>query len=134
LKGILEPGKAQFSSRKPALALTAFKQFGTGKELSFAAALQKAVYFDGIEPDNASAYIPYAKEFGVDEVAFAARMAAPETAKAAESEFALSSQSGVRGFPTVIWVYNQEVKILANGYVDYKDLADRVEKALKDLP
>lgn len=134
LKGILEPGKARFSSRQPALALSAFKQFNTGKNLSFAAALQKAVYFDGIEPDNPAAYMPYAKAFGVDETQFAARMAAPETTKAAESEFALSAQSGVRGFPTVIWVHKREAQILSNGYLDYKELSSRVDKALKKLP
>jgi len=48
----LKSGKAIFSSVPPSIALTVFKSYKPAESVAFAARLQKAIYFEGIEPEH----------------------------------------------------------------------------------
>jgi putative protein-disulfide isomerase len=132
LQGILADGTAIFTSLPPALALTAFKTFQPQNAVLFAHALQTAVYSDGIEPSNHEAYLPYAVAFGIDAEAFRTAMLAPETLRAAETEFQLSTRLGVTGFPTVFVQRGDTLSMIAQGYTDYAEIQQRLEYALAE--
>jgi putative protein-disulfide isomerase len=131
LQGVLAQGTAIFTSIPPALALSAFKQFQPENAIAFAHALQTAVYSDGIDVSAFGSYTPYAASFGIDTADFQTAMHTAETLKAAESEFQLSSQLGVTGFPTVFVQQGDTLHLIAQGYTDYDDLQPRLQHVLE---
>lgn len=133
LNDILEDGKAVFTSMPVANALSAFKEFIPEKAVEFAHSLQKAIYYDGIEPANESAYPPLAEKFGINADKFAEKMNSEEISEKARLDFALSSQLQVNGFPTVFYTKDSsELFMIARGYTDYGTLKERLEKAISD--
>ncbi len=133
LNDILEDGKAIFTSIPAANALSAFKEMMPEKAVEFAHTLQTAIYYDGIEPANESAYPPLAEKFGIDSDEFANKMNSEEIAEKARLDFALSSQLQVNGFPTVFYTEDSsELFVIARGYTDYATLKERLEKAISN--
>jgi len=126
LKGILAEGSAVFTSIPPAVALTVFKQHQPKKAVPFAARLQKAIYYNGIEPTNYDAYGKLAAEFGLDANAFVAQMKEEESLKMTRAEFQRAGAMGVTGFPTLFLEQDGKYTVLARGYVPL----ERLEAAL----
>lgn len=131
LKNILAEGKAIFSSEPPALAMLVFKKYKTEQSISFAGRLQKAIYFEGIEPENWEAYGILAAEFGLDKDSFIQEMQKPATLEMVKKEFALTASWGVSGFPTVFLLYQNSLYPLARGYVSLEQLENQFHKILK---
>jgi putative protein-disulfide isomerase len=119
LKNILDDGKAIFSSLEPSIALSVFKSYFPDKAIEFAGVLQKAIYFDGIEPAKAESYLPYIKKYGIREDDFLKKMKDPAFIEMTKKEFATSSQLGVTGFPTVFLVQGNEYQVISRGFVNY---------------
>ncbi len=131
LKGILEEGSAIFTSIPPSVALTVFKQHQPEHAISFAARLQKAIYYDGIEPTDYSAYGKLAAEFGLDADAFVAQMKEDESLKMIRAEFQRAGAMGVTGFPTIFLEQNGQYTVLARGYVPKERLQAALDRVLK---
>jgi len=117
LKNILDKGTAVFSSLKPGYALTALKKEKPEMAMAFSKRLQKAVYSDGILVDEWESYKPLATEFGLDPEKFVKAMQTPEIQAETEKEFAICSQLGVTGFPTVFLIKDNKMHRIAEGYV-----------------
>ena len=126
LEGILEDGSAVFTSIPPAVALAVFKQHQPEKAVPFAARLQKAIYYDGIEPANYDAYGKLAAEFGLDADAFVSQMKQKESLQMARTEFRRAGAMGVAGFPTLFLEQDGKYTVLARGYMPL----ERLEAAL----
>jgi putative protein-disulfide isomerase len=122
LNKTLKDGKAIFSSIPPAIALSVFKSQLPHKSLDFAERLQKAVYFDGIEPENYAAYGTLAQEFGLDATDFVSQMQESASLKAAEKDFAYTAQLQVSGFPTVFIQHGNKIAVIARGFLPLEHL------------
>lgn len=133
LEKTLKEGKAIFTSVPPAIALSVFKTLQPDKQaVAFAAALQKAIYYDGIEPLHTEHYGILAQSFGIDAGIFTQKMAEPMYLQLAEKDFSLSQQLGVSGFPTVIYENSESKKYaLARGYLAYEALEKNLKMALE---
>jgi len=133
LQGILAEGKAIFSSVPPAVVLSVFKAERPGDAVAFAGRLQRAVYHDGIEPEDTAAYGALAAEFGLDSAAFVALMGEARFQQAAQQDFAYSQALGVTGFPTVVLAAEsggeEKLVLLGQGYLPYEALLARYAKA-----
>jgi putative protein-disulfide isomerase len=135
LDHVLKKGTAIFTSLPASYALTAFKTLKPAEQLSFAARLQKAVYFDGFEPLDTGQYGLLAAEFGLQAANFLMAMQSPKNLAATHAEFAMSQKLGVRGFPTVFLkdldtYYNLakgavSLKILEQNYLSVKSMLKR---------
>ncbi len=131
LQGVLEKGTAVFTSMPPSVALTVFKTDRPDDVVPFAAALQKAIYFDGIEPLDYAAYGRLAAGFGLDAAAFVEQMQDQVYLNATFQEFSLAQQLGVTGFPTVfVRLADGRYQVVSRGYCDYDTLESRVEAVL----
>ena len=128
LNNILEPGKAVFSSLKPGYALTALKKEKPEMAMAFSKRLQKAVYSDGILVDEWDSYKPLAVEFGLDPEQFIKAMKSPEIQAETEKEFAVCSQLGVTGFPTVFLIKDNKMYRIAEGYVPAGTMEGALQK------
>jgi putative protein-disulfide isomerase len=130
LKNILEEGSTIFSSIPPSLAMVVFKTQQKENAIPFAGSLQKAVYYDGIDPNDYEAYGRYAASFGLDEKNFVEQMRGNQATAMMEREFEMTNQSGVQGFPTLIAAVGQEMYVLTRGYAPFDKLDDVFSKLI----
>ncbi len=130
LNQTLKTGTAIFTSIPPAIALSVFKKQKPNESVAFAARLQKAIYFDGIEPEKLGEYGKLAAEFGLDATQFVAAMEKPENLALAEADFGFSSQLQVNGFPTVFIEKNGEFYMIAHGYTSFESLESGLKAVL----
>ena len=123
LQNILEEGSAVFTSVPAAVAMAVFQDQQPERALEYAAALQRAIYYDGIEPLDRAAYADRAAALGTDRADFLAKMDDPAFLTKAETDFALSQRFGVTGFPTLVYEsVSGELYALARGYLPLQNL------------
>jgi len=127
----LEDGGAIFTSIPPAIAMAVFKSHKPDKQVDFAAALQKAIYFEGKEPNELSTYGELAKTFGLDSAAFIAQMKKPEYEALANKEFQMAASLGVRGFPTVLILKDGQYEQISHGYMPLSTFEKRITDRLE---
>lgn len=132
LQGTLKTGKAIFTSIPPSVALSVFKTYKPKEALAFATRLQKAIYYDGIEPENLAAYGEIAKEFGINPLDFVSKMKEDKYLETTKQEFSMASVMGVDGFPTVFIEKNGKRMVLTRGYVNYSVLKRSYQESIKD--
>ena len=125
LEGVLEEGTTVFTSVPLGIAMSVFKSHRSEEAVLFAGALQKAVYYDGLAPQNTAAYAPVAEAFGLDGKTFVEQMQQPEFEALAEADFQRSRQLGVSGFPTLFAETDGTYYRLASGYTRRADLESR---------
>lgn len=130
VKEVLEPGTAILSSLEPAIALAVFKSFESGKDIEYASALQKAIYFDGVLSNDLAAFIPYAVELGIDEREFRIRLNDPVYHDRAYDDFRITQRFGIQGFPCTVLLHEDKYYMLASGYTDMAGIEARMEEIL----
>ncbi len=131
LKDILEEGSTIFTSIPPALALVTFKMYQKENAIPFGGLLQKAVYYDGIDPNDYQAYGQYAAQYGIDPEAFVEKIQSSEATQLMEKEFQLTAQAGVQGFPTMVGAIGEEMFVITRGYAPFDKLDEVFQKIQK---
>jgi putative protein-disulfide isomerase len=127
LNGVLKEGTATFTSIPPAIAMSIVKDFKPESSIEFAEAMQRAIYFEGILPDDQQAYVQLAMKFGLNGERFADLMDSDEYLQKAEKDFAHASELNVTGFPTVLLIDGNSYAVLARGYTSLEMLEERYE-------
>lgn len=122
LNETLKNGTAIFTSIPPAIALSVFKSKLPKQSLNFASALQNAIYYDGIEPENITEYATIAERFGLDKSQFLSDMQNETYLLKAQNDFKKSSGLRVNGFPTVFVLHQNQHYKMASGYVSFETL------------
>lgn len=122
LNETLAEGDAIFTSIPPSIALSVFKETDPDLGIAFAGALQKAFYYDGIEPGNFEAYGEIASRFGLDAQEFVEKMKDPTYRQGAEEDFRKSAALGVSGFPSVFIEKGETYYKIGSGYLPLSDL------------
>jgi putative protein-disulfide isomerase len=125
LEGILQTGTALFTSEPPAIALSIIKEREPEQSVAFAERIQYAVYYEGIEPADTTAYGVLAKDFGWEPAEFTALMHEALYQARAEEDFLLCHRFGVTGFPTVIVEEHGVYALVSQGYVPLSVLEER---------
>jgi putative protein-disulfide isomerase len=95
LNEVLENGKAVFTSIPLGLSLTIFKEYYPERAIEFAADLQKAVYFDGLQPLDTNGFIPLFAKYGIGEQVVLSKMSSQVYLDKTQSEFLEVSKMGV---------------------------------------
>lgn len=119
LNQTLQKGTAIFTSIPPGIALSVFKEIDEKHSIQYATELQKAIYFEGIEPENFDAYGILASKFGLDPKAFVSKMHEPKYINLADADFKKSNDLGVTGFPTVLLEIDGFYHKIASGFVPF---------------
>ncbi len=131
LEGTLPEGKAMFSSVPPSQALQVIKAQKPAEALAFAEALQKAIYYDGMHPDDQQGLAKLAQSFGLDAQNFLLALNSPEIAQKTVEEFERVSQLGVTGFPTLLLLKEGQYQRLAEGYLPLEELEKRIASSVE---
>ncbi|MFN7117010.1 MAG: DsbA family protein [Saprospiraceae bacterium] len=132
LNGILKEGKAIFNSVPPSIALTVFKSYQPENAVAFASALQKAIYYDGIEPQHLQAYGKYAADFGIEPKHFVFQLQQNQFIDATIEEFKQVAEWGIQGFPSVIMATPEKLYLIARGYKPFEPLDEMVQQVLAE--
>ena len=122
LNETLKDGKAIFTSIPLAIAMSVFKKLQPNNSIAFASALQKAIYYDGMEPENINAYGAIAQKFDLDADSFVVAMRDSANLELAKKDFQKSKELGVSGFPTVFVEIDNTYHKLSSGYLSLKSL------------
>jgi len=125
LNGTLKEGTAIFTSIPASVALSIIKHHKPESAIDFAADVQKAIYYHGMEPADTSGYAELAAKYGLDKTQFMQDMASEKFNEAAQADFKKSDEYGVRGFPTVLGMKNDTATVLTRGAVDYETLVSK---------
>jgi len=127
LQGTLAKGDAFFSSLPGALAMAVFRYLQPDQVIPFAAAMQNAIYREGKLPAKPETYGACAEEFGMDAPGFMKRMVEKELLETVQNEFKLVQEWGVQGFPTVIYIQDEQAYLLARGYTPLAQLEENLK-------
>ena len=130
----LERGEMIFDSEKPAIALSVFKSYQSGKAILFAHDLQDCLYHDGRDLNDDDVYRYLAVNFGLDPDEFIYKMQTEDFKQSAHYDFALARQLEVTGYPAVL-VQNADnhFYLIAQGFTDLQTLEARLENVLIEL-
>ena len=118
----LKNGTAIFTSIPAAIALCIVKEKLPKQSLAFAAALQKAIYFDGIEPEIIEEYAKIAVTFGLNKTDFLNDMNNIKYKELATQDFKQSQRLQVSGFPSVFLQTDEQYFKIAAGFTTLENL------------
>lgn len=128
LQDMLEKGEATFSSWEPSLALSAVKAEYPEQALAFSAALQKAIYRDGLPPTEAETFRKLSQDFGWPPEHLSELMQQESVAEATRADFKLSEELDVTGFPTVLFRHGEQWYVLTRGYTSLEQMEAGIQQ------
>lgn len=122
------------SSEMPAIALCIFKEYHPDKAVQMASDLQYALNYEGRDLADKEAYRHLLHKYNIPEDDFYTKLKSEEYKEKAYYEFALVKQLQVSGFPSVfLQVNDSKFYLLAQGYISYEALKERIDKVLAEL-
>jgi len=130
LNGPLKDGTMVLNSVPPAIALAIVKEVMPEKVFEFADILHKAVYYDGMHPEDISAYGKYAEEIGFNSTDFLTKMKDVAYYNKACKDFLQYNLQKIHGFPTVILEVAAKKIALTRGYSTYENLKNHLDTYL----
>jgi putative protein-disulfide isomerase len=112
-----------------ARGVAAMRQAAPDRIVDLAAAAQRAFYVDGLSLSDPATYRAVAEAAGLDPDAVADAFTAPESAAAANNDFARAAGLGVHSYPTLLAVDGDRQKAVAVGHAT----ADQLDRRLAAL-
>lgn len=128
----LQVGTTVLNSLPPSIALAVFQEELPQHSFEFAKAIQKAIYFDGVEPENVEDFADYAVKLGYSsKSAFVKKVKEEKYLKVAQNNFQKARSLNATSYPTILIEKNGTYQIVSSGYVSYDELESKMLKALK---
>lgn len=131
LKNIMAEGTAVFTSMPASVTMTVFREKHPEKAFEFAKLMQKAIYYDGIEPAKEAPFVQLANEMGYPKKAFKKAMQDERYIEKTYLDFQRAATLGARGFPSVFIEQDGEYHRIVSGYIHYEELEKRIAAFLR---
>ncbi|MHA4842983.1 DsbA family protein [Flavitalea antarctica] len=131
---IMNPDKSDWfpDSRKPAIAMSIFKDMYPALQASFAADLQESLFAEGRDLCDNEAYRHLLDKYHIGHDEFYRNLTSAEYVEKANYEFALVKQLKVTGFPAVLFqVSESKFHLVARGYTDFETIDSRIIQVIK---
>lgn len=112
-------------------AVVAARPLVKEKEMEFFEEVQRKFYVESQDPSKATFYTSICDKFGINYGDFLARFESDEVKQETMLEFQLNRQWGVKGYPTVILLKNDQLHMIAHGFATFDQMKDIVEQLLK---
>lgn len=103
------------------------------KELDFFKAVQHAFYLETQNINKVETFLEVAKKLGLDIDKYAELFESEEAKYATKTDFQLSSEMGVKGFPSVILKIKGMFYMISNGYREVADLESVYQNVQREL-
>jgi putative protein-disulfide isomerase len=105
-------------------AVVVCRMMAPEKELDFFKAVQTAFYVKNRNTNKIDTFLEVAEEFGLDTQTFAELFESEEAKYTTKTDFQLSAEMGIKGFPSVVVKLKNQFYMIANGYRELKDLEE----------
>ncbi|MDX5348230.1 MAG: DsbA family protein [Hymenobacteraceae bacterium] len=128
---VLEKGTYINNSFPPAVALAILRDAAPQRALEFAHAIQKAMFVEGKNLNDADTYVELAASAGLDRDSFMERYASEHYKNQALYEFQVVQQWGIQGFPVVIMQKKDKMAMAAQGYLPFETLVQNIDQLLE---
>lgn len=128
----LEKGKMEISSYLPARAMAAYKMMKSEDQVTFAQAIQHAIYYGGKPPAEKDTYYELMDKLGISPE-FRMHFNLPASEELAIQDFQLSQQLKVQGFPSVFVEKEGTYVMISHGYVPFQQLDDNLKRGIEML-
>ncbi len=114
-------------------AVVVCRMMAPDKELEFFKAVQKAFYVKNRDTNLLETFVEVAEEFGLDTQKFAELFESEEAKYATKTDFQLSSEMGIKGFPSVVVKLGKQFFMISNGYREFADLEEVYQNVQKEV-
>jgi putative protein-disulfide isomerase len=110
-----------------ARAVVAARRLDEAKALAFLRAVHHAFYAEARDVTDAGELVKVAEEFGFDPETFRTAFEAPETQQETQADYWYSQQAGIRGFPALLAVADQQAAAVTFGYQPWEAIGPALE-------
>jgi putative protein-disulfide isomerase len=132
--GMLDEGNAIFDSIPAAKAMAIVKRMQPNQQLEFAHRLQKAIYFEGMQPRDRDGMAKLASTLGIEKEYFLKAIETDEAGHHAAQEFAHIENWGIQGFPAVVIDRGDQLYLAARGFTPYEQFKETIKSILEKEP
>lgn len=108
------------------LAQTVINQYKPDQAIAFASAIQKAIYSQGMPPDNQEKIIDLLVAHGIEREVAHNAFSDNTLYQKMINGFSRSEGMDVRGFPTLLLEIDSQRHVLTRGYTDWESLQKRI--------
>lgn len=112
-------------------AVVTARHLGVKDDLEFFHSVQKAFFIDNSSMVDPETFANLAIKAGLNKPAFLKAYENEEIKYDTRAEFQLSSEMGVKGFPSVVIRHNGELFLASNGYRSFEDLNGVFQSIIK---
>ncbi len=105
-------------------AVVVCRMMAPEKELEFFKAVQIAFYVKNRNTNKLKTFLEVAQEFELDTQKFAELFESEEAKYTTKTDFQLSAEMGIKGFPSVVVKIKNQFFMIANGFRELKDLEE----------
>ncbi len=130
LNGVLADSTYISNSTPPAVALCILKEAQPNQQVTLAHNIQKLMFVEGKNLNEPATYFPLAEQAGMATDNFTQKFADPAYLSKAQAEFAISQQWGITGFPAVVLQKQDQLYLVASGFVPYNQISTTINKVL----
>lgn len=130
LNGLLADPTYISNSVPPAVALCILKEAQPNKQVAVAHEIQRLMFQEGKSLNEPTAYLDLAEQAGMAEEVFTQKFSDPAYLAKAQEEFATVQQWGITGFPAVVLQKQDQLYLVANGFVPYDQISATVNQVL----
>lgn len=128
--GLMELEDFNYDTEPSCRAVVAARPFVKHKELAFFEAIQRKFYVASQDPGKPSFYTSICDEFGVNYGEFLTQFESDEVKQETMEEFQLNRSWGVKGYPTMILLHNNQLNLIAHGYATLESMKETVNGIL----
>ncbi len=125
---LLEEGSTISDSEPPSRAFIILKETDKDRAVRWGSAIQQLVYVEGKDLNQPESYFKLAEEAGLSEEQFLQKWNDPAIATATQSEFEQMGKIGVRGFPSLLLLNNNQLYQVAYGYRSFDSISEMLNQ------
>jgi putative protein-disulfide isomerase len=125
---LLDEGTYMYDSMPPCTAMMHVQKEAPSQLLSYTHGVQKLLFQEGRDLNQAASYADLNAAHGIDHTAFEAQFNGEALRQRAILEFNVAHKLGVQGFPATVYCQGDDMTLLHSGYVSHEPLAETLEK------
>jgi putative protein-disulfide isomerase len=92
--------------------------------------IQELFYFHNTDPKTATAYVDICKKYKVSFDEFKTAFVSDDFKQLTKNDFQYSQQMGVRGFPSLVLIINNQATMITNGYQKAENIIQTINNIL----
>jgi len=127
---LMEKDEFNYDTEPSCRAVVAARPLVSEREMEFFEEVQRKFYVDSEDPNEDAFYAGICDQFDISNDDFLARFHSEEVKSETVEEFNLNRSWGVKGYPTVMLMHNDQLFLLANGYATFEQMDKRITSIL----